>query len=230
MLRAPETSGRIVICLTSSFDKTAREETPTRGSVASARWGLSRRSRRFEPRYQINHGRAAIIIRQCDSERNVLAGTRRSYDEEVVRDRCLTMRKNDDAGLRARSYFTHLLSQASKPDRPIVSITVQLQEGWQAKLTIGYLLVDAMCRGEYVPVGDEHTPAVLNRALSEKSCHPWPLFGIGRSTARDPRLCFGGGAASSGSSWFPRRLFGDRRVRFVPPNQFVRYILLLLGT
>lgn len=164
MFRASETSGRIVICLTCSPDKTAREETRTRGSVASARW--------------------------------------RSFTAKPA------IRVDQSSRLR----------------------TVQLQEGWQAKLTIGYLLVDAMCRGEYVPVGDEHTPAVLNRALSEKSCHPRPLFGIGRSTARDPRLRLGGGAASSGSSWFPRRLLGDRRVCLVPPNQFVRYLLLLLGT
>lgn len=61
------------------------------------------------------------------------------------------------------------------------------------------LLINAMRGGEHMSVRDQHTPAILNRALPEEGRHPRPLFRVSRLATHDPGLRFCGRAASSGS-------------------------------
>lgn len=75
-----------------------------------------------------------------------------------------------------------------------------------------------MRRGKNMSIGDQYTPAILNRALSEKSRHPRPLFRVSRLTTRDSDLRFRGRTASSGSSRFSHRFLNIGRSRVFPRN------------
>lgn len=80
------------------------------------------------------------------------------------------------------------------------------------------LPVNTMRRGKNMPIGDQYTPAILNRALSEKSRHPRPFFRISRLATRDSDLRFCGRATTSGPSRFPRRFLNIGQSRVIPRN------------